>query len=231
LGHAADDLGITVDGQWVSTERVAATPEAHLASILGECVIVAPGSPYRDMHGALRAIRYARENGLPLLGTCGGFQHVVLEFARSVLGIHDAMHAEYDPYASTLFITELSCSPAGKEMAVHLREGSLAASSYDAPLASERYYCNFGLNPACAAQLEAGGLHIVGRDENAEPRVLELPGHPFFIATLFVPQARSLPSAPHPLVVALLRAARDSRRRPRSIPTDHADNIECVVPT
>ncbi len=78
-------------------------------------LLVAPGSPYESMEGALAAIRVARSRGVPLLGTCGGFQHVVLEFARHMLGVADADHAEYEPYASsTLFITPLSCSLAGQ---------------------------------------------------------------------------------------------------------------------
>ncbi len=59
---------------------------------------MAPGSPYKNMDNTLWTIRYAREHDIPLLGTCGGFQHVIIEIARNVLGIEDAEHAEYDPY-------------------------------------------------------------------------------------------------------------------------------------
>ena len=65
---------------------------------------IAPASPYRSMRGALEAITFARSHDLPLLGTCGGFQHVVIEFARNVAGIPDAAHAEYDPTTSRLLI-------------------------------------------------------------------------------------------------------------------------------
>ena len=70
-----------------------------------------PGSPYRHMDGALIAIGYARQQGIPFLGTCGGCQHALIEFARHVLGIMDADHAEIAPNAGALLITPLSCSP------------------------------------------------------------------------------------------------------------------------
>jgi len=69
-----------------------------------DAVWIAPASPYRSMRGALEAITFARSHDLPLLGTCGGFQHVVIEFARNVAGIPDAAHAEYDPTTSRLLI-------------------------------------------------------------------------------------------------------------------------------
>jgi CTP synthase (UTP-ammonia lyase) len=71
----------------------------------------------------------------------------------------------------------------------------------------EQYHCNFGLNPGYQDQLEKYGLEITGRDENGELRIVELPAHPFFLGTLFVPQARSTPGNPHPLIDAFCRAA------------------------
>jgi CTP synthase (UTP-ammonia lyase) len=150
---------------------------------------------------------------LPLFGTCGGFQHVVLEYARHVLGFVDAGHAEYDASASRLFITPLSCSLVGTTMAVQLEPGSRAALAYGATEATERYYCNFGLNPTHEDDLIAGGLMVTGRDANGEARVVELPHHDFFIATLFVPQTSSTPEAPHPLIGAFIAAVQTRARR------------------
>ena len=154
-------------------------------------------------------MRLARERDLPLLGTCGGFQHLVIEYARNVLGFTDAQHAEYDPYASNLFISELACSLAGRTMEVQLAAGSRAAGFYGSTRTSERYYCNFGLNPEHRRRLHEGGLRVVGTDQDDEARVLELPDRRFYLATLFVPQLSSAPESPHPLIVAFLRAAAD----------------------
>ncbi|MDA8062494.1 MAG: CTP synthase, partial [Actinomycetota bacterium] len=189
LEHAGDAAGLTVEVSWVPTAEIASDPETTLRGLQG--VLIAPGSPYESMDGALAAIRVARTRGVPLLGTCGGFQHVVVELARHVLGIADADHGEYDPYASTLFITPLSCSLAGQAMDVQLHPDTLAARTYGSTTATERYYCNFGLNPEHLPALQAGGLVVSGVDHQGEVRVMELPGHPFFLATLFVPQTSS----------------------------------------
>jgi CTP synthase (UTP-ammonia lyase) len=203
--HAALALGVGITATWIPTERVESEVVGVLDSL--DALVIAPGSPYRSLDGALSAIEHARVHDIPLLGTCGGFQHVVLEFARDVLGFDDAQHAEYDPYASMLFITALSCSPAGKTLTVHLREGTKAALAYGAQTTKERYYCNFGLNPEYVHAIADGGLLMSGVDQDDEERIVELPDHPFFLASLFVPQTSSAPGAPHPLFTALVAAA------------------------
>jgi CTP synthase (UTP-ammonia lyase) len=205
LKHAAAALGASAEVRWHATESLL---EVDLDEVLVEDGLwCAPGSPYRSLDGALRGVRFARESEVPLLGTCGGFQHVVIEYARNVLGFADAQHAEYDPYASNLFISELACSLAGQTMSVELVPGSGAAGFYGRTEATERYYCNFGLNPDHQRLLDDGGLRVVGVDHDGEARVLELPDHRFYVATLFVPQLSSSPRSPHPLVIAFLRTA------------------------
>jgi CTP synthase (UTP-ammonia lyase) len=145
IEHAALALVVIVSATWILTKQVESDGVGVLASL--DALVIAPGSPYRSLKGALSSIQHARVNDIPLLGTCGGFQHVVLEFARNVLGLEDAHHAEYYPYASTLFITPLTCSLAGQTMAVHLRAETKTAAAYGVQTAEERYYCNFGLNP------------------------------------------------------------------------------------
>jgi hypothetical protein len=205
IEHAAMALGVDITSTWVPTERVESEATGILDSL--DALVIAPGSPYRSLHGALSAIEHARVGDIPLLGTCGGFQHMILEFARNVLGFDDAQHAEYDPYASTLFITPLSCSLAGETMTVHLRDGTKAALAYGTKTTKERYYCNFGLNPEYVHAIADGGLLMSGVDHDGEERIVELPDHPFFLASLFVPQTSSTPGAPHPLFTALLGAA------------------------
>lgn len=206
INHVQDHLGLRVATEWFPSAQLTSQTEAQLFDYDG--VWVAPGSPYKSMEGALNAIRVSREAGLPLLGTCGGCQYVMIEFARNVLGIADAQHAEHDPYASVLVITPLSCSLVGQRMEILLEADTLAARAYSATRATEEYYCNFGLNPDYEKRLHEGGLRIVGRDANGEPRILTIPEHPYFIATVFVPQLTSSALQPHPLVVAFLQAVR-----------------------
>jgi CTP synthase (UTP-ammonia lyase) len=205
LDHSAAALGVDLAYRWVPTPDLAANAGRALAG--DSAVWIAPGSPYASMQGALEAIRLAREERVPLIGTCGGFQHVVIEYARNVLGYREAQHAEYDPTASTLFVTPLSCSLFGQTMRVRLMPGSRATAAYGATDVEERYYCNFGVDPGHQALLHDGGLRVSGTDAGGEVRVVEIPEHPFFVATLFVPQTGSAHGRPHPLVTAFVRAA------------------------
>lgn len=201
IAHSQLRLGTEVEGYWISTEDINASLfETHTG------IWVAPGSPYKSMEKLFWAIRYARENEIPCLGTCGGFQHIVLEYARNVLGFQDAQSQENDPYASHLFISQLDCSLAGREMNLTFVQGSQIAGIYGSLRAVERYYCNFGVNPEYVPYLKSQTLQVTGSDGEGEVRVIELPKHPFFIGTLFVPQARSTVEIPHPIVTAFLKA-------------------------
>lgn len=199
--HANALLGTAIRADWVSTAFIDTTLFERYAGIW-----IAPGSPYKDLEKTLRAIRHAREHGIPCFGTCGGFQHMILEYARNVLDFHDAQHAEYDPYASQLFISKLACSLSGRELTLSFTPGSQVAQIYGATTAIEQYYCNFGIDSAYVETLKHGPMRISGADAEGEIRVIEWPDHPFFIATLFVPQARSTHAEPHPLVLAFLRS-------------------------
>lgn len=201
IGHSTLAHGLDIRAEWVSTADV---DPALLDRYAG--IWVAPGSPYKSLERTLSAIRHARERGVPCFGTCGGFQHIVLEYARNVLGFQDAQHAEYDPYASNLFVTALTCSLAGREMELQFLQGSRVARCYGALSAREAYYCNFSVDPAKVDLLRRGPLQVTGWDAEGELRVVELPDHPFFVATLFVPQSRSTAEQPHPLVSAFLSA-------------------------
>jgi CTP synthase (UTP-ammonia lyase) len=205
LCHAARALSLEVEARWLPTRALEALSVDELARFAG--FFAAPGSPYRSLAGALRGIRHAREAGRPLLGTCGGFQHVVLELARNVLGHGEARHAEYDPDAADPVIAPLACSLAGTRAAVRLRPGTRAAACYGAEVVQEEYRCSFGLAPEWLPALERAGLVVAGADERGEPRVVELAGAPFLLATLYVPQLTSRPERPHPLFLAFLAAA------------------------
>ena len=210
LAHAADEIGVSVEAGWLPTDRIEGNADAALAGF--DALFCAPGSPYESLDGAIEAIRFAREGGVPFVGTCGGFQHVVIEYARNVLGFADAGHAEYDPGAPDPFVSALSCSPFGQKMKVVFEPGSKVRYFYGKAESDEEYRCNYGLDPDRRRLVERAGLRVSGVDEDGEARVLELPDHPFFIATLFVPQVGSTPGKTHPLIVSLLAAATALRK-------------------
>ncbi|HEX6536429.1 MAG TPA: CTP synthase [Gemmatimonadaceae bacterium] len=208
LALAADALGVRVEPRWLPTDTIdAADPLGDADAIW--CV---PASPYRSMDGALRAIRAARESGRPYLGTCAGFQHAILEYARSVLGWADAEHGETAPDAALPVITPLACSLVEATDVVRFAPGSRLAIAYGALESSEGYRCRYGLNPAFARELTAGPLRATATDATGEVRGVELDGHPFFVATLFQAERAALRGVTPPLAVALLRATRSSRR-------------------
>ena len=108
-------------------------------------------------------------------------------------------------------ISKLTCSLAGQQGKIVIAPGTRASGAYGRIEAQEMFACNYGLNQAFAAQIQSRDLLVSGRDEDGAVRMVELPGHPFFISTLFVPQVLSEPGRPHPLILAYLKAA-SSRR-------------------
>jgi CTP synthase (UTP-ammonia lyase) len=205
IRHCAAALGLPVEARWVGTEKLSSTgPTSPLAEADG--LWIAPASPYKSMDGALAAIRFGREQRVPMLGTCGGFQHIILEFARNVLGFADAEHEESSPKASRLFISRLACSLAGRTMTIRLEPGSLLAKLYGKPAVQEQYLCSFGVNPEYEQTFRSSALRAVASDDEGVVRAVELARHPFMIGTLFLPQHTSTPASPHPVISGFLRA-------------------------
>jgi CTP synthase len=204
LRISRDKLGVDVSWEWVATRSIS-DPAADLREF--SAVWTVPASPYENEEGAIAAIRWARVGRRPFLGTCGGFQHALLEFARNVAGVAGAAHAETSPGSADLVVTALSCSHVEKTGKVTFAPSSLIGRAYCAASASEGYRCNYGLNPAFQARLEAAGLRFTAWDESGDPRGAELPGHPFFAGVLFQPERAALSGAEAPLVTAFLAAA------------------------
>ena len=204
ISHVLNHFKWDLDVDWLPTASIEPNFDSIIANYQG--FWIAPGSPYNSMSGALKMIEFARKNNVPTLGTCGGFQHIVIEFARNVLGIKDAQHAEYDPYASKLVVNPLSCDLKGDKLDIDIVDKqSITYSIFKRKKISEKYYCNFGLNPEYQDLLQANGLRIVGTDVHKEARILELVNHRFFLATLFVPQDNSSVKKPHKLITAFLK--------------------------
>lgn len=202
LGMAAKSLGIEVSHEWVPSEEV--TSVARVASFDG--IWCVPGSPYCSMEGALLAIRHAREAGVPFLGTCGGFQHAVIEYARNVLAWSDANHAESSPEAARAVIYPLMCGILEGPGTVRLVPGTRLASAYGAGETAEEYLCRYGVNPDFRSSLVAGPLRVAATDETGDLRAVELDDHPFFVATLFQPERAALKGKTPPLIVSFVRA-------------------------
>lgn len=214
LGRTRDAIGVAMDWAWLRTDAVG-DPARTLAGARGLWVV--PGSPYASLDGALAAIRFARERGLPFLGTCGGFQHAVIEFARNVAGLTAADHAETagtpadarrdKSAAPELVVTPLSCSLVEKSGEIAFSPGSRLHAIFRSRPATEGYHCSYGVNPAFRARLEAAGLRFTGFDPEGEIRAGELPSHRFFVGTLFQPERSALRGETHPLIEAFVRAA------------------------
>ncbi|MER7466490.1 hypothetical protein [Streptomyces sp. NPDC097981] len=206
LDALATRHGLVLDAYWIPTGDAGAEA-ASGALARFDAVWLLPGSPYASEAGALAAIRVAREERIPFLGTCGGFQHALLEYARSVCGLTGVAHAENDPGAEDLLIAPLACSLVGHQGLVRAAPGSLAESALGAERSVEHYHCSYGPEPRYLPVLTAHGLRLSGHDEDGQARMAELPGHPFFLATLFQPELSGDGTRPHPVVTALAEAA------------------------
>lgn len=203
LALAESALGAPLEFRWLPTETIARN--AALAPF--DALWCVPASPYRSMDGALRAIRFAREHARPFLGTCGGFQHAVVEYARNVLGWADAEHAETAPGAARAVIAPLACALVEASETVRLVPGSRIAAAYGGTQAHEGYHCRYGLNPEFRAALLRGPLRATAFDAAGDVRAIELDDHPFFVATLFQPERAALRGEVPPPVLAFARAA------------------------
>jgi CTP synthase len=131
---------------------------------------------------------------------------VLVEHARNVMGIGDAVHAEYG-VAGTPVVTLLSCSLAESQIDITITPNSRLAEIHGALVITEQTNCNYGLEPSFAHIAFNGGLTVSAVDNTGEVRAVERAGHPFFVATLYQPQRTSRREAPHPLWTAFVRAA------------------------
>lgn len=199
---AARALNLEILPQWLPTPAI--TDSNVLQSF--DALWLIPGSPYLNDDGAFLTIRYARENNVPFLGSCGGFQYAIVEYARNVLGWHDAGHAETDS-GGRLVISPLACSLIEKNGDICIEPESRLAAIYGTTRITEGYHCNYGVNPDFVTALKAHSLRISAWDTAGDVRAIELAGHRFFAATLFQSERAALRNELSPLVTELLRIA------------------------
>jgi CTP synthase (UTP-ammonia lyase) len=192
-----------VDARWIATDG----PDAARLDRYDALWIV-PGTPYRDERPVFAGIECARTEGVPILGTCGGFQHMVVEFARNGAGIREAAHAETDPDAAVRAVSPLACSLEGQMRQVTTVPGTRVAQLCGPGPFPGFHWCSYGVEPTLLVRLVAAGLVVSATAPDAGVEAVELPGHPFYVATLFQPQVGSSETGKlHPLVGALVEAA------------------------
>lgn len=205
IGLAADVVGAAFECVWLETVDITQVPEALLGDI--SAVWAVPASPYENEDGVIEVIRYAREAGVPFLGTCGGYQHAVLEFARNVLGFVSAGNAEVDPDSEMPVINALTCALVEAQAEVHFTPGSVMESIYGRSDAFEGYRCSYGVEATYLPIFEGSALAFTGFDEDGDPRAFELSGHRFFIGTAFQPERSASTGEAHPIITEFAAAA------------------------
>jgi CTP synthase len=186
-------------------------------------ILVAPGFGERGLEGKIHAIKYVRENGIPFLGICLGMQMCVAEYARNVIGWADASSTELNPKTThpviDLMEEQKKTTLKGGTMRLgtyecKLTPGSLAAKIYGSEPIHERHRHRYEFNGKYAADFAAAGLVASGTNPSTGlVEVVELPNHPFFIGVQFHPEYKSTPENPHPLFVALVKAALEKNAR------------------
>ena len=216
LKHGGFHHGVGMDIAWVSSDDV---DEGGAASFLeGVHGIVVPGGfGWRGVEGKLEVIRHARERQIPYLGLCLGLQCAVIEFARNVCGLQDANSAEFDPATPHPVIdllpeqknvTDLGGSMRLGAQPCHIVPGTRAEQVYGEPVVYERHRHRYEVNPAYHEILSGKGLVFSGLSPDGRlVEIVEIAGHPFFMAGQFHPELRSRPTRPHPLFRDFVGAA------------------------
>jgi CTP synthase (UTP-ammonia lyase) len=197
------------EARWIASDD----PRAPLLDG-ADGVWVAPGSPYRNDEAVLAALKAAREGGVPLLATCGGFQYAALELARNAATIPGAQHAEVAPEAGELVIAPLACSLVQKTTVVRTVAGTRLAAIAGTQPFDGFHWCGYSIAPRYLPRLRAAGLVESAHSDEAGLEGFELKGHPFYLATLFQPQVGTSQSRTlHPLIRAFAEAALSHRER------------------
>jgi len=179
-------------------------------------VLVPGGFGSRGSEGKIMSAKWARENKIPYLGVCFGFQLATVEFARNVLGLKDANSSELDPDGKNSVIDILPEQEGVKDMGATMRlgdhevmiSGGKAEELYGSSAVYERHRHRYEVNPEYISQIEEKGMNYTGRDESGRRmEILELEDHPYFMASQFHPEFKSRPDKPSPLHLGLVKAA------------------------
>ena len=225
-GGFAHDARVNI--RWVTSDdcQTAEGAARQLSDVDG--ILVPGGFGVRGIEGKIGAVRYARENGIPILGLCLGLQCMAIEVGRDLAGLQDANSAEFDPATEYPVIATMADQEdvvAGeRDMGGTMRlglypavlaDGSLVRELYGEPVVSERHRHRYEVNNAYRPTLEKAGLICSGLSPDGRlVEFVELPRdvHPFFVATQAHPELLSRPTRPHPLFSGLVSAALERSR-------------------
>lgn len=221
LYHAGFANQVKVDIKLIDSETVNAdNVKEKLKGIQG--VVVPGGFGNRGIEGKIETIKYVRENNIPFLGICLGMQMAVVEFSRNVLGLKDANSSELDPETANpvIHIMEDQKGIVKKGGTMRLgaypciiKEGTLAYDIYNQEEISERHRHRFEYNNEYKEKLEKAGLTCSGTSPDGTlVEMVEIKGHPYFIAGQFHPELKSRPNKPAPLFVGLIKAAKQKQK-------------------
>ena len=221
LTHGGIENGVSVDIRWVDSEKVVPeTADKLLGDVQG--ILVPGGFGSRGIEGKIEAIRYARENKIPFLGICLGMQLAVVEYARHVCALAGAHSSELDPTTPypviDLMPGQVGVTAKGGTMRLgsypcRLAEGSLAASIYGTNEINERHRHRYEFNNDYREALTKAGLSLSGLSPDGRlVEMVELPGHPWFVAGQFHPELKSRPNRAHPLFREFIGAAKRALR-------------------
>ncbi|HZB13380.1 MAG TPA: hypothetical protein VE467_10145 [Chryseolinea sp.] len=203
IAHCRHQVPFELNANWVSTDsvkKILRMPREH------DGIWIVPGSPYKNDAGVYQVIQMARENDVPIMGSCGGFQYMILEYATNVLKIKDAGHEEINSKAVPV-ISKLSCSLKGQEELVLIPDKrSWLYKVLGMESITGKYYCSYGLNPAFQERLSLSPFVFTAFSPTGEVRAFELMTHRFFKGTLFQPSLDSSLENPNPLITSFFGA-------------------------
>lgn len=210
LELAAEALNVEIEPIWMSTIELPSSEK--LTSMDGGWLV--PASPYASFENALGAVRYFRETGKPFLGTCGGFQHAVVEYARNVLGHRDAGITEIDPDCKMPLVSALECRLVDEALFVFPVRGELIHGLVGDEPMEVIYRCGFGLNPEFAHVFDKSALQPAALNQEGAVQAMALAEHPFFLGCAFQPERAALHGDVHPIVHGFVTAVKASCRVP-----------------